>query len=92
MNCKTTAKRVIFYASELKNGHKRYDYALVDFVDNDGTTKSCPALMLGFLRYDVTLGIPTPQFIHEDELSLQESNFDLDSVAFYSADTVRYLH
>ena len=72
MNCKTTAKRVIYYASELKNGHKRYNYALVDFVDNDGTTKSCPALMLGFIRYDITLGIPTPQFIHKDELSLSD--------------------
>jgi hypothetical protein len=28
----------------------------------------------------------------EMQLSLQESNFDVDSVAFYSADTVRYLH
>jgi hypothetical protein len=69
MNCKDTAKRVIYYASELKNGRKRYDYALVDFVDNDGATKSCPALMLRFIRYDITVGIPTPQFIHEDELS-----------------------
>ena len=72
INCKTTAKRVIYYASELKNGQKRYDYALVDFVDNDGATQSCPALMLGFIRYDITLGIPTPQFIHEDELSLSD--------------------
>jgi len=72
MNYKTTAKRVIVYASELKNGHKRYDYSLVDFVDNDGITKSCPVLMLGFVRYDITLGIPTPQFIHEDELSLSD--------------------
>ena len=28
--------------------------------------------MLGFIRYDITLGIPTPQFIHEDELSLSD--------------------
>ena len=28
--------------------------------------------MLGFIRYNVTLGIPTPQFIHEDELSLSD--------------------
>jgi hypothetical protein len=45
---------------------------MVDFVDNDGATQSCPALMLGFIRYDITLGIPTPQFIHEDELSLSD--------------------
>ncbi len=49
INCKTTAKGVIYYASELKNGQKWYDYALVVFVDNDGATQSCPALMLGFL-------------------------------------------
>ncbi len=72
MNCKNTAKRVIYYASELKNGQKQYNFALVDFVDNDGAMKSCPALMLGFIRYDITLGIPTPQFIHEDELSLSD--------------------
>ncbi len=69
MNCKDTAKRVIYYASELKNGQKRYNYALIDFVYNDGATKSCPALMLGFIRY---LGIPTPQFIHKDKLSLSD--------------------
>ena len=81
MNCKDTAKQVMYYASELKNGQKLYDYALVDFVDNDGATKSCPALMLGFIRYNITLGIPTPQFIHEDELSLSDiqQNMSIDN-------------
>jgi hypothetical protein len=81
INCKTTAKRVIYYASELKNGQKWYDYALVDFVDNDGATQSCPALMLGFIEYDITLGIPTPQFVHEDELSLSDiqQNMSIDN-------------
>jgi hypothetical protein len=81
MNYKTTAKQVIYYASELKNGQKWYDYALVDFVDNDGATKSCPALMFGFIRYNITLGIPTPQFIHEDELSLSDiqRNMSIDN-------------
>ena len=79
INCKTTAKRVIYYASELKNGQKRYDYAMVDFVDNDGATQSCPAMMLGFIRYDITLGIPTPQFIHEDELSLSDIQQNLST-------------
>jgi hypothetical protein len=60
----------MYYAIELKNGHKQYDYAMIDFEGNDGNTKSCPSLILGFVRYDITLGIPTPQFIHEDELSL----------------------
>ena len=66
MNCQDTEKRVIYYASELKNGQIRYDYALIDFVDNDGATRSCPSLILGFIRYGITLGIPTPQFTHED--------------------------
>ncbi len=81
MNCRDTEKQVIFYASELKNGQKRYDYALVDFVDNDGATRSCSSLILGFIRYDITLGIPTPQFIHEDELSLSDiqRNMSIDN-------------
>jgi hypothetical protein len=72
MNSRDTEKRVIFYASELKNGQKWYHYALVDFVDNDGATRSCPSLILGFIRYGITLGIPTPQFIQEDKLSLSD--------------------
>ncbi len=37
--------------------------------------------MLGFIRYDMTLGIPTPQFIHEDELSLSDiqQNMSIDN-------------
>jgi hypothetical protein len=54
------------------HGHRRYDYALIDFESNDGATKSCPSLTLGFIRNDITLGIPTPQFIHDDELSLSD--------------------
>ena len=46
MNCKDNEKRVIYQASELKNGQKRYNYALVDFVDNDGATRSWPSLIL----------------------------------------------
>jgi hypothetical protein len=89
MNCKNTAKQVIYYATELNNGQKRYDYALVDFVDNDGATKSCPALMLGFIRYNITLGIPTPQFIHEDGLSLSDiqRNMSIDNSIYVFACT-----
>ncbi len=29
-------------------------------------------MIVGFIRYDITLGIPTPQFVHEDELSLSD--------------------
>jgi hypothetical protein len=37
--------------------------------------------MLGFIRYDITLGIPTPQFIHKDELSLSDiqQNMSIDN-------------
>ena len=70
INCRNTEERVIYYAIELKNGHRQYDYALIDFEGDEGATKSCPSLILGFIRYDITLSIPTPQFIHEDELLL----------------------
>jgi hypothetical protein len=81
MNCRDTEKQVIYYASELNNGHRRYDYALIDFEGNDGATKSCPSLILGVIRYDITLGIPTPQFIHKDELLLSDiqRNMSIDN-------------
>jgi hypothetical protein len=68
----------------LKNGQRRYDYSLVDFVDNDGATKSCPSLILGFIRYGITSGIPTPQFIHEDEFSLSDiqRNMSIDNTLY----------
>jgi len=70
LTIRDTDKKVIYYATELKNGHKQYDYALIDFEGSDGITECCPSLILGFIRYDITLGIPTPQFIKEEELSL----------------------
>jgi len=70
--CRDTDEKVIYYATELMNGNRCYDYALLDFVGNDGSTQSCPSLILSFIRYDITSGIPTPQFIHEQELSLSE--------------------
>ena len=63
-------KKVIYYATEQKYGREQYDYAMIDFEGDNGNTQSCPSLILGFVRYDITLGIPTPQLIHEDELSL----------------------
>jgi hypothetical protein len=63
-------KKVIYYATEQKYGREQYDYAMIDFEGDNGNPQSCPSLILGFVRYDITLGIPTPQFIHEDELSL----------------------
>ena len=81
MNCKDTKKTSNLLCFWTKERTKRYNYALVDFLDNDGATRSCPALILGFIRYDITLGIPTPQFIHEDELSLSDiqQNMSIDN-------------
>ncbi len=52
------------------NSQKRYDYAMVEFASDDGTIATCPAMILGFVQYNITLGIPTPQFTGEEELSL----------------------
>jgi hypothetical protein len=52
------------------NGQKRYDYAMIEFVSDYGTIATYPAMILGFVQYNITLGIPTPQFTGEEELSL----------------------
>ncbi len=52
------------------NGEKRYDYATIEFVSDDGTIATCPAMVLGFVQYNITLGIPPPQFSDEEELLL----------------------
>ncbi len=81
IDCRQTNKKSIYYATELMNGHKRYDYALIDFISDDGVTTSCPSLILGFVKYDLTLGIPTPHFIDDEELSLVDiqQNMYLDN-------------
>ncbi len=63
------------------NGQKRYDYAMIDFVSDDGTIAACPAMILEFVQYDITLGIPTPQFTDEEELSLNtiQGNMAIDN-------------
>jgi hypothetical protein len=52
------------------NGQIRYDYAMIEFLLDDGTVPTCPATILGFVQYIITLGIPKPQFTGEEELSL----------------------
>jgi hypothetical protein len=42
-------KSVKYYANEYMNGQKRYDYAMIKFVSDDGTIASCPAMILGFV-------------------------------------------
>ncbi len=61
---------VKYYANEYMDGQKRYDYAMIEFVSDDGNIATCPARILGFVQYNITLGIPTPHFTGEEELSL----------------------
>jgi hypothetical protein len=63
-------KSVKYYANEYMNGQKRYNYAMIEFVADYGAITTCPAMILGFVQYNGTLDIPTPQFIGEEELSL----------------------
>jgi hypothetical protein len=50
-------------------------------VSDDGTIATCPATILGFVQYNNTLGIPTPQFTGEEELSLNtiQENMAVDN-------------
>jgi hypothetical protein len=63
------------------NGQKRYDYAMIEFGSDDGTIATCPAMILGFVQYNITLGIPTPQFTGEDGLTLNtiQKNMAVDN-------------
>ncbi len=46
---------VKYYANnEYMNGQKRYDYAMIEFVSDDGTIATCPAMILGFIQYNIT--------------------------------------
>ena len=38
---------VKYYANEYMNSQKRYDYAMTEFVSDDGTIATCPAMILG---------------------------------------------
>ncbi len=70
-----------YYANEYMNGQKRYDYEMIEFVSDDGTIATCPAMILGFVQYNITLGIPTPQFTGEEKLSLNtiQENMAVDN-------------
>jgi len=43
-----------YYATEYMTGEKRYDYAMINFVSDEGVTNTCPARILGFVRYNIT--------------------------------------
>jgi hypothetical protein len=63
------------------NGQRRYDYAIIEFVSDDGTIATCLAMILGFVQYNITLVIPTPQFTGEEELTLNtvQENMAVDN-------------
>ncbi len=67
---KASDNSVKYYANEYMNSQKRYDSAMIEFVSDDGTIATCPAMILGFVQYNITLGISTPQFKGEEELTL----------------------
>jgi hypothetical protein len=68
-----------YYTTEYMNGEKRYDYAMINFVSDEGMTATCPAKILGFVRYNITKGIPTPQFSGDEVLTL-DSICDIDTI------------
>jgi hypothetical protein len=42
---------VKYYANKYMNSQKRYNYAMIEFVSDDGTIATCPAMILGL--YDI---------------------------------------
>ncbi len=56
---------VKYYTTQYMNGKKRYDYAMINFVSDKGITETCPSKILVFVRYNITKGIPTPQFFRQ---------------------------
>ena len=61
---------IIFLLINYLSFTNRYDYAMINFVSDEGITATCPSKILGFVRYNITKGIPTPQFSGDEELSL----------------------
>jgi hypothetical protein len=72
---------VKYSANEYMNGQKKYDYAMIKFVSDDGNIATFSARILRFVQYNITLGIPTPQFTGEEELSLNtiQENMAVDN-------------
>ncbi len=65
---------VKFYATEYMNGDRQYDFAMIDFLLDDGDTATCPAKILGFVRYNITSGILMPHISGNDGLSNEIPN------------------
>ncbi len=54
---------VMYYAMEYVSGSKRYDYAMVQFENDDGSLATCQAKIICFVHYDEIPGILTPHFV-----------------------------
>jgi hypothetical protein len=54
---------------------------MIEYVSDDGTIATCPAMILEFVRYSITLGILTSQFTFEEELTLNtiQENMAVDN-------------
>ena len=50
LTIRDTDIKVIYYATELKNGHKQYDYALIDFEGNGGYHRVLSIIDSGFYK------------------------------------------
>ena len=77
INCFTTWKQgnEVFRASPLYMGSQWYDWCIVRYADDDGTTTLCPGKLLGFFKSNDSGGLPTEYLI--DDL---ESNGDIDAI------------
>jgi hypothetical protein len=58
-------------------------FAMIDFLLDDGDTATCPAKILGFVRYNITSGIPTPHISGNDGLSNKMPNNESVDHNFY---------
>jgi hypothetical protein len=41
---------VKYYPNKYMNGQKRYDYAVIEFLSDDETIATCPAIIQGFVQ------------------------------------------
>jgi hypothetical protein len=65
---------VNYHANEYMNGQNRLDYAMIEFVSDDVTITTSPAMILGCVQYNVIFGIPTSQFTCEEDLNMAVDN------------------
>jgi hypothetical protein len=54
---------------------------MIEFVSDDGTVATYPAMILRFVQYNILMGIPTLQFRGEEEVSLNtiQENMAVDN-------------